>query len=105
MQEIRISQIDNAPQVPFKFDGRVMFSSEKLEVIHLTLPPGDKMEPHTQPFDVVFFVIEGKGKLQLEDGSTEGNPGTCIFVPAGKLRSWGNSGNSDFRVIVIKDLK
>jgi quercetin dioxygenase-like cupin family protein len=105
MQKIQITQIESAPKVPFRFDGRIMYSSEMLEVIHLTLPPGDKMEPHTQPFDVVFFVIEGTGKLQIEDETIEGNPGTCIRVPAGRLRSWNNNGNGDFRVLVIKDLK
>ena len=30
----------------------------------LPLKPGEKMEPHKQPFDVVFFVLEGSGILE-----------------------------------------
>jgi quercetin dioxygenase-like cupin family protein len=105
MTEIKITNLNNAPKVPFKFDGRIMYSSEKLEVIHLSFPPEGKMEPHTQPFDVVFYVLSGNGNLNADGKNIEGQPGTCIRVPAGIQRSWSNSGTLDFRVLVIKDLK
>jgi quercetin dioxygenase-like cupin family protein len=105
MQEIKITPLENAPRVPFKVDGRIMLTSEKLEIVHLTLPPGDKMEPHTQPFDVAFFVISGNGELFADEKTIPGNPGDCIQIPAWKLRSWSNNGQSEFRVLVIKQLK
>ncbi len=100
----KITKLEDAPQVPFKLDGRILFSSEKLELIHLTLQPGEKMEPHSQPFDVVFYVLSGNAILGLEEQSIDGVPGTCIFIPAGMQRGWKNTGNGEFRVLVIKDL-
>jgi len=105
MSELKSTKLENAPKVPFKLDGRIMFSSEKLELIHLTLQPGEKMEPHSQPFDVVFYGLSGNGILDLADQSVDGAPGTCIHVPAGMRRGWKNNTNKEFRVLVVKDLK
>jgi quercetin dioxygenase-like cupin family protein len=105
MSELRITHLESAPAVPFKLDGRIMYSSDRLELIHLILQPGEGMDLHTQPFDVVFFVISGNGTLFLSENSAEGNPGTCIHVPAGTSRGWRNTGKTEFRVLVVKDLK
>jgi quercetin dioxygenase-like cupin family protein len=105
MLNLKITKLENAPQVPFKFDGRIMFSSDQLELIHLSLKPGEKMEPHSQPFDVVFYVLAGNGILELAAQSVDGTPGTCIQIPAGMQRGWKNSGNDEFRILVVKDLK
>jgi len=105
MSELRITKLEDAPRVPFKLDGRILFSSEKLELIHLSLKPDEKMEPHTQPFDVVFYVLSGNGILDTEGQSIIGVPGTCIYIPQGKQRGWKNNGQEEFRVLVVKDLK
>jgi quercetin dioxygenase-like cupin family protein len=105
MTNLKITNIENAPPVPFKLDGRIMFSSDKLELIHLSLKPGEKMELHSQPFDVVFYVLAGSGILEMEEQSVDGTPGTCIQIPAGMQRGWKNGGNDEFRVLVVKDLK
>lgn len=101
---MKIIKLEDAPHVPFKLDGRILFSSEKLELIHLTLQPGEKMESHTQPFDVVFYIISGNGILDVEGQSIDGTPGTCIHIPMGVMRGWKNNGDMEFRVLVVKDL-
>jgi quercetin dioxygenase-like cupin family protein len=105
MLNLKITKLADAPKVPFNLDGRIMYSSDKLELIYLVLQPGEGMDLHTQPFDVVFFVISGNGTLFLSENSAEGTPGTCIHVPAGTSRGWRNTGNTEFKVIVVKDLK
>ena len=105
MSILKVTTLEDAPKVPFRLDGRILFSSEKLELIHLTLQPGEKMELHSQPFDVVFYVISGNGILDLEGRSVNGTPGICIHVPAGMQRGWKNNGVDVFRVLVVKDLK
>lgn len=100
-----ICKIGEAPRVPFKFDGRIMYSSPMVEVIHLTLKPGEQMEPHVQPFDVVFFVLEGKGVLETGDDQIVGTENTCIWMEAGKNRNWKNPEGVDLKILVFKDLK
>ena len=105
MSNLNITKLKDAPRVPFKLEGRILFASEKLELIHLTLRPDEKMELHTQPFDVVFYVLSGNGILEVEEQSIDGFPGTCIHVPAGMKRGWKNNTNEEFRVLAVKDLK
>jgi mannose-6-phosphate isomerase-like protein (cupin superfamily) len=82
-----------------------MFSSARAEVIHLTLNPGDKMDPHVQPFDVIFFIIEGEGILETGEQKIMAKKNTCIWMEAGAQRSWYNPGRSELKILVYKDLK
>jgi quercetin dioxygenase-like cupin family protein len=95
---------EEAPKVPFNLDGKVMFSSEKLEIVHLTLKPGEQVGLHTQSFDVIFFVLAGNAILETPSENIAGTENTSIFVPAGVQRGWKNNSVADFKVLVIKDL-
>ena len=99
-----IRKIEDAPKVPFKLDGRIMFSSPWTEVIHLTLKPGEMMDPHTQPFDVVFYVLEGTGILRAGEEKIEASADTSIWVEEGTERCWTNQGEKSLRILVIKEL-
>jgi quercetin dioxygenase-like cupin family protein len=81
-----------------------MFLSDKIEIVHLTMKPGELMNMHLQPLDVIFYVLYGNGILHSDQEDIEGIENTAIFVPAGTPRGWENTGNADFKVIVIKDL-
>jgi len=98
------TKLENAPRVPFNIDGRKLFASEKLEVVHLTLHPGEKMDPHSNPVDVVFFIIEGAGELAIGGDSLAVSVNQSIFVRAGILRGWKNTGTGPLRILVIKDM-
>jgi mannose-6-phosphate isomerase-like protein (cupin superfamily) len=104
MNEIIFNTIEKAPKVPFNLDGKILFASEKFEIIHLTLNPGDKIDQHAQPFDVLFFVLAGQGTLECDTRLLDGNENTTIFVPAGTLRGWENTGKTVLKLLVIKDL-
>lgn len=105
MSGIKTIKPEDATKVPFNLDGRIMFSSEDLEIILLKLLPGEGMDLHTQPFDVVFYVISGKGILRTEDSPVEGDTGYCIHVPAGLKRGWKNDSTGDLQILVMKNLK
>lgn len=104
MNSFDITLLENAPKVPFALDGKILFTSDKLEVIHLTLKTGEKMESHSQPFDVVFFVIEGKGSLEINDNHIDVAANSCVRVTKSVLRSWANPGKSNLKILVIKEL-
>ncbi len=97
-----IDLLVNAPRVPFKFDGRILFSSGQGELIHLTLQPGEGMNPHEQPMDVVFFVIEGTGRLTVGEDSVLVTENTTIHLLRGVQRAWTNAGNTPLRILVSK---
>lgn len=104
-KHIIVTTFDNAPKIPIDLEARKMFSSPHLEVIQLMLHPGEGMAPHVQPMDVVFFILSGRGILELENRIIESTEKSCIFVKAGVQRTWKNSGPGDFSLLVIKDIK
>ncbi len=102
MPDYQIIHYEDAPGVPFKLDGRKLFISEKFELIHLTLLPGEGMDPHAQPMDVVFFVLEGAGTLSVGDESIVAGTNTTIHVRSGVQRAWNNTGSQPLRILVNK---
>lgn len=107
-----LTEFADAPHVPFDLDGRILFTSEKFELIHLTLKPGEFVEPHAQPFDVIFLVLDGGGELTVgmkktEDGITTLHPsaGSTVTVYGHVQRSWRNTSGSDIRILVMKLIK
>jgi mannose-6-phosphate isomerase-like protein (cupin superfamily) len=59
------------------------FRSEKLSLGLSVWPAGlpDEQQPHAE--DEVYYVIEGRGRLQVADEDQAVGPGTVIFVAAG----------------------
>lgn len=104
MTPYKIYRLEDAPKVPFNLNGKILFSSEKMELIHLTLKPGEEMEKHSQPFDVLFFILEGKGTLEIGNKQVLVNSNTCINLGKRILRKWSNTGLSDLKILVIKNL-
>ncbi|MFZ4523334.1 MAG: cupin domain-containing protein [Bacteroidales bacterium] len=102
MLNYTVNSLDSAPRVPFKFDGRILFTCETCELIHLTLQPGEGMELHSQPMDVVFFVVEGSGSLAIGEEVLRVAENTTVHVKAGALRGWKNSGTVPLRILVNK---
>lgn len=101
---MQITNLNNAKKVPFNLDGRIMFSDKRIELVHLTLNPGEGLDMHKNPFDVVFYVLEGKGLLTIETESEEINANSVISVSKEKLRAWKNNSKKALRLLVIKVL-
>ena len=47
----------------------------------LVAPEPDRQEPHAD--DELYFVIEGRGTLEIEGSTVPVEPGNAVFVPAG----------------------
>ncbi|HNY01251.1 MAG TPA: cupin domain-containing protein [Bacteroidales bacterium] len=105
MTEIKITTLSSAPRVPFKFDGRILHTSDRYELVHLTLHPGEAMDMHAQPFDVVFYVDGGTGTLQAGEERFQIEAGTAVHVAKGVMRAWSNPGAEPLRVLVNKILE
>jgi len=105
MSDYIIQPISSASLVPFKFDGRILFSSDNVELIHLTLQPGEGMDQHIQPLDVVFFVLEGTGSLLVGEDMLIITVNTTVYVKEGAYRSWTNNGPGPLRILVYKLIK
>ena len=59
-----------------------MFESEAVNIMNILLKPGEKLDTHITPVNVFFYVLKGKGKIEVEKnmGSTFETP---YLIPRG----------------------
>lgn len=100
MKEIR--NLTNSPKVPFDLDAYILHSEQSIELVHLLLKPGEKLAKHKNPFDVIFFVAEGSGILNVESEEYILNTNNVIKVRSDENRAWENTSNNNLRILVIK---
>jgi quercetin dioxygenase-like cupin family protein len=99
---MKIVELKDAEKVPIHIDARKMCVRGDIEVIHLNFSPGETLEKHANPFDVIFYVLEGTGELEVEQEKRQIAPDTAIEVASNVMRGWKNTGKGNLRVLVIK---
>ncbi len=87
---------------PHKVDTRKLYNKPEANVIHLTLQPGEKLLRHITPVDVIFYVIEGNGTVEIGEEKKEVDADTLIESPADIVHCWYNTSKSILRILVIK---
>jgi quercetin dioxygenase-like cupin family protein len=87
---------------PHHVDARKLSESPNAVVVMITLQPGESLKRHMTPVDVIFYVLEGTGTVEIgEERATVGKD-TLIESPARIPHRWINESVSVFRVLVIK---
>ena len=101
---MKITKVADAPAHPnpHGVDARKLYDTEHAQAVHLTLQPGEQLKKHITPVDAIFFVLEGKGIVEIGDEKEEVGPGTLIDSPANIAHCWYNESGSTLRVLVIK---
>lgn len=91
---------------PFKegLNALKLFSDKELELIHITLSKGQRIDTHKNLQDVVFYVLSGKGELVVENDKCHLEEGSCVEVKKGLGRSWENTGDSPLCLMAIKKM-
>ena len=97
-----ITKLNQAPKVSFNLDGHIMANHANVEIIHLHLKPGEKVDKHTNPFDVIFYILEGKAMLESENERFLVLKDQSIVIRAGITRGIDNISVGDFKLLVVK---
>lgn len=89
-------------ETPHKVDVRKLFDSEHVQVVQITLKPGEALKKHITPVDVTFYMLEGKGVVEIGDEKAEVGPNTLVESPKKIPHTWYNESNVDCTFLVIK---
>lgn len=54
-------------QNPHQVDVRQLYGSEHAQIMHITLLPGEGINAHSAPVDVIFIVLEGNPIIKIGD--------------------------------------
>ena len=85
-----------------KVDARGLYNSPELIVTAITLQPGEQLRRHITPVDVVFFVLEGIGVVEIGEEMEAISAGTLVESPKDVLHCWYNESQHPLRFLVIK---
>ena len=91
---------DEAPGVTIRWligeegDGAPVYASRLIEVA-----PGRSTPDHTHPFEHENFILEGKGKVRIDEAWHELGPGYVVFVPPGARHRYVNTGEGPFKFL------
>jgi quercetin dioxygenase-like cupin family protein len=99
---MEIQNLSNSPKVPFDLEGYILHSEKQIELVHLLLKSGENLSEHKNPFDVLFFVVEGSGVLSIEGEEFDLKMNDVTKVTSDQNRGWENNTNQDLRLLVIK---
>ncbi len=104
---MKITNVDqNKPfQNAHMVDARKIYSATDAEVIHMALTPGQALKRHTTPVDVFFYILEGKGVVEIGEETQEVAKDTLIDSPKGIPHLLRNTGEGVFRFLLVKLLK
>ncbi len=104
MEITKVGEISTSKN-PHGVDARQIYNHENAQVIVLTLQPGESLKRHITPVDVFFYVLEGKGVVEVGDEKQEVSKDTIIHSPAKIIHCWHNKSNSKLRIMVAKTPK
>ncbi|WGS65489.1 cupin domain-containing protein [Marinitoga aeolica] len=100
MELVKYDSLNKIPGI--NFDGRKIFTSKKIELVLISLEPGEKVNKHAVPFDTIFFVSKGKGIVEFENNDISVNENDMIFCDKNLEHGLKNNSEDKFNVLVIK---
>ncbi|MCK4349012.1 MAG: cupin domain-containing protein [Thermoplasmatales archaeon] len=92
----------NVSQNPHKVDARKIYDTKSAQVVHITLNPSESLKRHITPVDVFFYVLEGKGIVEIEDEQREVAPDTLVESPKKVPHCWCSKSNEILRILIVR---
>jgi mannose-6-phosphate isomerase-like protein (cupin superfamily) len=83
-------------------EGLTIYDKDSAEIDHVKVKPSEEVKEHVAYTDVVFYVLEGKGTVDIGSDRRDVEKDTLIECPAEIPHSWKNGGDVDLRFLVIK---
>ncbi len=101
MKTIKVMNASSKPN-PHGVDARSLSDTENAQVVHITLQPGESLKKHVTPVDVIFYVLEGEGVVEIGEEKEVAVADTLIESPAKIPHRWINESNAVTRILVVK---
>jgi len=102
--DLKIIEVNkvNIADTPHKVAVKKLFSFEHATIVHIELKPGESLKKHITPVDVVFFILEGEGTVEIGDEQEIVRKDQLILSPAKIAHRLLNNSQNNFRFLVIK---
>jgi mannose-6-phosphate isomerase-like protein (cupin superfamily) len=81
------------------FFRQTVVTGEHAQVVVMTIQPGEEIGEETHEGDQILFFVEGTGEAVLDGESAPVSPNDMVFVPAGTLHNFVNTGSEPLRLV------
>lgn len=79
-----------------------MVAAEKLQLVHVRIPPGQGHAFHRHPeMEEIIYVLEGKCEQWVEKEKQFIGPGDAVHIPTNVVHCSWNAGDTPLRVLAI----
>lgn len=101
---MRMAVVDDATvgKSPHGVNVRKLCDTKNAVVNIITMKPGESLKRHITPVDVFFYVLRGRGIVEIGDEQAEVDQDTFIDSPANIPHGWRNNSNEILRFTVVK---
>lgn len=72
-------------------------------IAHAIVKPGNKSIPHYLKSSEVYYILEGKGIMHIDDEAKEVGKDCTVYIPPNASQWIKNTGNEDLRFLCIVD--
>ena len=90
--------MDNAHNV----DARNLYNTPEAMITVITLQPGQSLKRHITPVDVAFYVLSGKGVVEIGDEKQDVAADTLVESPKDIVHCWYNKSDEPLRFMIVK---
>jgi quercetin dioxygenase-like cupin family protein len=97
LQELYKAHGDN--DAAMLLDSRVLRGI--LFLAHGVLKPGGVIEAHVDPYEEIYYVLQGEPIMMVDGEKQRVKPGDAIWMPFGLTHSVENDGDEDCVVLVM----
>jgi mannose-6-phosphate isomerase-like protein (cupin superfamily) len=75
----------------------------RYSLAHAVVRPGKVSLPHRLASSEVYYILEGRGTMYIDDEQAEVGPGQTVYIPPHAVQSIRNSGDTDLKFLCIVD--
>jgi len=101
MEIVRMKSMEGKT-MPAGFVAKFLVERKDVQVIDLVLSPGQVVPKHITPVDVFFYVVEGKGVIEIGEEAEQVSATDITVSPAQIPHGLRAAPDSAFSVLVVK---
>ncbi len=75
----------------------------RYSLAHATLLPGERSTPHALRTSEVYYLLEGRGVMHIDDETREVGPGDTIYIPPRARQFIESTGSGELKFLCIVD--
>jgi len=87
---------------PHKVSVRMIYDHDHGQAVVISLKKNETLKKHVTPVDVMFYILEGTGKVDIGDEVQEVSRDMVIESPARVPHRLFNESSPEFRFLVMK---